>query len=200
MVSLTYRATPTEFSTPPQILDWSLDGDAVPMASNRPVARRPALYQLNGGPLTVNATGPVVRLRYCSGDDFPVNLWQGDGLLTARDPNASGLRDDTPLSIVFDAPPRGVGAFVTVNGNAVDDDLQVHALMWVLPAGSQTWASFSGDGLTGQPIAPGSPAQAAFIGVEADVAGGIAEVCFDATLKGNRNFQFLALSRLLWFA
>lgn len=200
MAAFDLIAAPADFDQGSvQILDWAIDSvTGAPMNSGKPVRRRPNLYVLNGGQVTINETGPVARLRYCSQNDYDVNFWVDDGLVVAADPSPTTMPDDTPLLLTFTNPPHGVGAFVTVGEGAVQDDLPLHALMWVLPAGSTQWLAFAGDGITGRALPKGAPAAAAFVGVHSPGPDTISKVCFDATLKGNRRFKKLALSRLFW--
>lgn len=190
-------ALPSDLSANAPLVSWALDSFGNPMASKVSVSSPSQAYQVNGGALLINTNGWNVELRYCDQDDVRANLFQNDGVLYALDPSASTMPDSTPLQLNFEKPLSAVGAYVTVDGPKVLPDQPLHAVMWVLMAGSTTWQSISGNGTTGDILVPGASPTAAFVGVRSNGAAKIQKVRFDAMLMGNRPFKHLLLSPLL---
>ncbi|MBI5012651.1 MAG: hypothetical protein HZC06_07945 [Methylocystis sp.] len=195
MAGLTFVDEPKAFNVQRRaIVDWSTGAGGAPVGK-QPVDGQP-IYAVNGGVLMINANGRAAKRRSCDNGDIRLNLRDGEAIIVANDPSASALPDDTPFTLTFANPVRGVGAFVAVYGPNLPAGLPLHAVMWVLPVGGN-WTSFSGHGFTGDaPLMNGEKDSAPFVGAKASGAERIAEVRFDATLMGNRKFKFLALSSL----
>ena len=186
---------PQAFGAPPcVIVDWSIGADGAPVGAE--LVSRQDIYAVNGGGLVINPNGPPANRRACDITDICLNLREGDPLIVANDPSAAATRDNTPITLTFANPVRGVGAFVAVDGPDVQPGLPLLAVMWLRPLGG-SWTHVVASGVTGaSPIAQGQPDTAAFVGALASSNERIAEVRFDATFMGNRRFKFLALTSL----
>lgn len=195
MAGFTHVDQPQAFGAQPcLIVDWSIAADGAPVGV-QPVDRQD-IYAVNGGGLVINPNGPPAKRRACNVNDICLNLREGEPLIVANDPSAAATRDNTPITLTFANPVRGVGAFVAVDGPDVQPGLPLLAVMWLRPLGG-SWTHVVASGVTGaSPLAQGQQDTAAFVGALASSNERIAEVRFDATFMGNRRFKFLALSSL----
>ncbi|CCJ05628.1 hypothetical protein [Methylocystis sp. SC2] len=195
MAGFIHVEQPQAFGAQPGVIvDWSIGADGAPVGV-QPVDRQD-IYAVNGGGLVINPNGPTANRRACDGNDMRVNLREGDALIVAEDPSAAATLHNTPITLTFANPVRGVGAFVAVDGQDVQPGLPLLAVMWLRQLDGN-WTHVVASGVTGaNPIAQGQPDSAAFVGALASGNERIAEVRFDATFMGNRPFKFLALSPL----
>ncbi|MGJ0532637.1 hypothetical protein [Methylocystis sp.] len=195
MAGFIHVEQPQAFGAQPSVIvDWSIGADGAPVGV-QPVDRQD-IYAVNGGGLVINPNGPSAKRRACNLNDIRLNLRDGDALIVANDPSTAATRDNTPITLTFANPVRGVGAFVAVDGSDVQPGLVFLAVMWLRPLGG-SWTHVVASGVTGAlPVAQGQQDTAAFVGALASGNERISEVRFDATFMGNRRFKFLALSPL----
>lgn len=183
------------------VLRWDRRGGTdmgAQLNDNAALRNRPTWFEANGQPVTINKTGPVVRMKM-NADRIDVNFAAGEPCLTADYPSGASFPDNTPIMLEFDAPVGSVGAYLSVLGDlSVYDGRPLHAVMWVLIDGDPDWKLSFGDGVTGLHLLPNSRPTSAFVGAEALGGAKIRKVCFDASLAGN--FYGLVLSRLYWAA
>lgn len=178
-------------------VDWAFDsGSGTAMSPPRFVNDRPSLYTAGGGALVVNPGGKPAQFRRCSDIDISVNFRQGEALVTARDTSPSTTAPSAPLQLLFTAPLRAVGTYVTVGGSQGLQGQAVHALMWVQLTDSEGWNLVANDGLLGDPLPPGSNMTAPFVGARSIGAAGIRRVSFDAS--STAAFNRIAINELLW--
>lgn len=196
MTVLTSIAAPATFAGMPwNFLNWGLGPTGTPKNSGVPVRNRPQLYSA-GGPVTINQTGPVVKLRFCTATDYDANFKTGEGLLVARDPSGATMPDSVPIMLSFATPLTAVGAYVSVAGDALLYGRALHAVMWVMCTGATDWTPIVADGVVEHALAANAPASAAFVGTVTDTRNSIERICFDASMMGS--FETLAISTLHW--
>lgn len=201
MAEISNVSGPNGFHGPVSMLRWDRRGGTdfgAQINENASLRNRPTFFEANGGPVTINRTGPVVRLKVNAGM-IDVNFAAAEPCLTANYPPGASLPDNTPIMLEFDAPIGSVGAYLSVLGDrSLYDGRALHAVMWVLLEEDPNWKLSFGDGVTGLHLLPDSASTSAFVGAEGLAGVRIRKVCFDASLAGN--FDGLVLSRLYWAA
>ncbi len=201
MAEISIVSGPNIFNGLVSLLRWDRRGGTdmgAQINENVPLRKRPTYFEANGQPVTINPTGPVVRLKINAGM-IDVNFAAGEPCLTANYPSGASLPDNTPIMLEFDAPIGSVGAYLSVLGDqSLYNVRPLHAVMWVLLDGDPEWKLSFGDGVTGRHLLPDSVPTSAFVGAEGLGGAKIRKVCFDASLAGN--FDGLVLSRLYWVA
>ncbi len=201
MASVSIVANPNGFTGPVSEVLWDRKGGIAmgqQINEDAPLRNRPSLFMCNGLPVTINRTGPVVRMKLNAGQ-IDVNFAAGEAAIVARYPPGSSLPDNTPIMLEFDQPVAGVGGYLSILGDiSLYDGRSLHAIMWLLLEGDPEWKLSFGDGVTGTALLPASVPTTAFVGAEATAGAKIKKICFDASLAGN--FDGLILSRLYWMA